>query len=102
MRKTLNNGYELGDILDGIKKLEMVEIILDKSQGDEPTEDFESINSTGLDLSLADLIRNFLLMMDENQDELYENYWSEIEKNVGYGILEISLLIFLIRRFLEQ
>lgn len=95
IEETLNNGYELGDILDGIKKLEMVEIILDKSQGDEPQKIFESINSTGLDLSLADLIRNFLLMDDENQDELYENYWSEIEKNVGYGNLGDFVINFL-------
>ena len=81
---SLNEGYELEDILDGIKKLEMVEIVLDKSQGDEPQKIFESINSTGLALSLADLIRNYLLMDDDNQDELYENYWIAIEKNVGY------------------
>lgn len=95
IEETLNNGYELGDILDGIKKLEMVEIILDKSQGDEPQKIFESINSTGLDLSLADLIRNFLLMDDENQDDLYENYWSEIEKNVGYRNLGDFVINFL-------
>ena len=95
IEETLNNGYEFGDILDGIKKLEMVEIILDKSQGDEPQKIFESINSTGLDLSLADLIRNFLLMDDENQDELYENYWSEIEKNVGYRNLGDFVINFL-------
>lgn len=95
IEETLNNGYELGDILDGIKKLEIVEIILDKSQGDEPQKIFESINSTGLDLSLADLIRNFLLMDDENQDELYENYWAEIEKNVGYRNLGDFVINFL-------
>ena len=95
IEETLNNGCELGDILDGIKKLEIVEIILDKSQGDEPQKIFESINSTGLDLSLADLIRNFLLMDDENQDELYENYWSEIEKNVGYRNLGDFVINFL-------
>ena len=95
IEETLNNGCELGDILDGIKKLEIVEIILDKSQGDEPQKIFESINSTGLDLSLADLIRNFLLMDDENQDELYENYWAEIEKNVGYRNLGDFVINFL-------
>ena len=95
IEKTVAEGYELGDILDGIKKLEMVEIILDKSQGDEPQKIFESINSTGLDLSLADLVRNYLLMDDENQDELYENYWSEIEKNVGYRNLGDFVINFL-------
>jgi hypothetical protein len=52
IEKSLNEGLELGDILDGIKKLEVVEIILDKLQGDEPQKIFESINSTGLELSL--------------------------------------------------
>ena len=81
---TLKTGLELNDILNGIKKLEVVEIILDKSKGDEPQKIFESINSTGLELSLADLTRNYLLMDDENQDELYEEYWLRIDKNVGY------------------
>ena len=51
IEETVAAGYDLGDILDGIKKLEMVEIILDKSQGDEPQKIFESINSTGLEKS---------------------------------------------------
>lgn len=95
IEQTLSSGKELNDILDGIKKLEMVEIVLDKSQGDEPQKIFESINSTGLDLSLADKIRNFLLMDDVNQDELYENYWSVIEKNVGYRNLKDFAINFL-------
>ena len=37
-----------------------------------------------MDLSLADLIRNYLLMDNINQEALYEEYWLEIEKNVGY------------------
>ena len=92
---TVANGHELNDILEGIKKLEIVEIILDKLQGDEPQKIFESINSTGLELSLADLIRNYLLMDDENQDELYEEYWLEIEKNVGYRNLGDFVINFL-------
>lgn len=86
---TVAKGHELNDILEGIKKLEIVEIILDKLQGDEPQKIFESINSTGLELSLADLIRNYLLMDDENQDELYEEYWLEIEKMLDTVILGI-------------
>ena len=88
-------GLELNDILNGIKKLEIVEIILDMIQGDEPQKIFESINSTGLELSLADLIRNYLLMDDTKQDELYEEYWLEIEKNVGYRNLGDFVINFL-------
>ena len=42
---------------------------------------FESLNSTGLELSQSDLIRNFLLMRipDRDQTRLYETYWSKIE-----------------------
>lgn len=92
---SINKGFELNDILNGIKKLEVVEIILDKLQGDDPQKIFESINSTGLELSLADLIRNYLLMDDENQEELYEDYWLEIEKNVGYRNLGDFVINFL-------
>ena len=95
IEKTLAEGMELNNILNGIKKLEVVEIILDKHQGDEPQKIFESINSTGLELSLADLIRNYLLMDDAKQDELYEEYWLEIEKNVGYQNLEDFMINFL-------
>ena len=84
IEESLSKGLEINDILNGIKKLEIVEIILDKLQGDEPQKIFEPINSTGLELSLADLIRNYLLMDDVKQEKLYEEYWLEIEKNVGY------------------
>lgn len=84
IEESISKGLEINDILNGIKKLEIVEIILDKLQGDEPQKIFESINSTGLELSLADLIRNYLLMDDVKQEKLYEEYWLEIEKNVGY------------------
>lgn len=93
--ESINKGFELNDILNGIKKLEVVEIILDKLQGDDPQKIFESINSTGLELSLADLIRNYLLMDDVNQEELYEEYWIEIEKNVGYRNLGDFVINFL-------
>ena len=79
----LDKNYSLDDILRGMKNLEIVEIVLDISQGDDPQTIFESINSTGLELSLADLIRNYLLMSDTNQDTLYEHYWSSMERVVG-------------------
>lgn len=95
IEKTIAEGFELSDILNGIKKLEIVEIILDMLQGDEPQKIFESINSTGLELSLADLIRNYLLMDDVKQEELYEEYWLEIEKSVGYRNLGDFVINFL-------
>lgn len=66
-------------ILDALTKLEIVEIVLTKGE-DDPQVIFESINSTGLELSNADLIRNFLLMNADDQEKLYEDYWLPIEK----------------------
>ncbi|ASP28452.1 hypothetical protein SCORR_v1c06800 [Spiroplasma corruscae] len=46
---------------------------------DNPQLIFERINSTGVELSTSDLIRNYLLMTNYSE-ELYENYWYELEK----------------------
>lgn len=81
IQKEIDKGNSIKDILSGLKKLTSAVIILDPRE-DDPQVVFESINSTGLDLSLADLIRNFILMTDKKQEELFENYWIKIEKNV--------------------
>lgn len=94
--------YDLSDILYGMKQLEMVEIILDKSDGDDPQEIFESINSTGLELTLADLIRNFLLMDVENQERLFQGYWLKIESQIGYEEIEEFLLQYLNTKILKN
>ena len=49
---------------------------------DDPQLIFESLNSTGVNLSESDLIRNFLLMRlpEAEQTLLYNNYWSKIEE----------------------
>lgn len=69
------------EIYESIAKLLIVSITLDKSQGDEPQLIFESLNSTGMDLSKSDLIRNFILMGLDNDEQisLYKNYWKPLE-----------------------
>ena len=71
-------------IWDGIQRLEIVSISLDAGK-DNPQLIFESMNSTGKDLSSADLIRNFVLMglPHEQQDSLYLNHWRVIEETLG-------------------
>lgn len=82
IRKTVQGGeVSCEDILSGIKKLTSAVIILDPKE-DNPQSVFESINSTGLELSLADLIRNFVLMTDKDQERLFEQYWLKIEQNI--------------------
>ncbi len=75
----VENGILPSQVLDALTKLEIVEIVLTKGE-DDPQVIFESINSTGLELSNADLIRNFLLMNADEQERLYEDYWLVIEK----------------------
>lgn len=75
---------DLDVVYRGISKLVAVDVSLTRGH-DDPQMIFESLNSTGLDLTQADLIRNFVLMrQDENvQTALYENYWQPIEVDFG-------------------
>ena len=76
-----SRGINPSAVLDALTKLEIVEIVLTKGE-DDPQVIFESINSTGLELSNADLIRNYLLMNADDQERLYEDYWLFIEKTL--------------------
>lgn len=68
----------------GLAKLVIVDIALSRNQ-DNPQLIFESMNSTGLELTQADLIRNFILMglEPEHQNRLYSDYWRPIEQAFG-------------------
>ena len=69
------------DIYRGIERLTCANIKLDED--DNAQEIFERINSTGVPLSLADQIRNFVLMTDVDQEMLYEEYWLKIEQLIA-------------------
>lgn len=75
---------DLNKLYQGLCKLIIVDISLDRDH-DNPQLIFESLNSTGLDLSQADLIRNYVLMKLEpkEQTELYTDYWFPMEKSFG-------------------
>lgn len=79
-------GYKdnLAAICKGLAKLVIVDISLNRDQ-DNPQLIFESMNSTGRELSQADLIRNYILMGLEPplQNKLYEQYWRPME--LGFG-----------------
>lgn len=76
--------HELEAVCQGLAKLVIVDVALDRSQ-DNPQLIFESMNSTGLELSQADLIRNYILMGLEPklQTELYKTYWRPMEQAFG-------------------
>jgi uncharacterized protein with ParB-like and HNH nuclease domain len=67
-------------IYRGLDRLVVVDVTLDRGT-DDPQLIFESLNSTGIDLSQSDLIRNFILMRlpEKQQTQLYDAYWSKLE-----------------------
>lgn len=86
-KRILDNNVNVDDLFDSFKKLIIIDIFL--SSDDDPQLIFESLNSTGLDLSEGDKIRNFILMdvrPTSLQEEYYEKYRNNIEKNTNYDV----------------
>ena len=65
----------------GLQRLDIVDLMLTRNQ-DNPQLIFESLNSAGLHLSQADLIRNYVLMGQEIsfQERLFNDYWLPMEE----------------------
>ncbi len=76
----------IDELFDAICRLEIINITLNND--DNPQLIFESLNSTGLDLSEGDKIRNFILMglPSKEQNEYYEKYWNQIEICTKYDV----------------
>jgi uncharacterized protein with ParB-like and HNH nuclease domain/predicted transport protein len=72
------------NLCKGLAKLMVVDIALTRGQ-DNPQLIFESMNSTGRELSQADLIRNYILMglEQERQTQLYRQFWRPMEIEFG-------------------
>ena len=88
-------------IWDGINRLLFVEVSLERGK-DDPQRIFESLNSTGLELSQADLIRNYILMGLEpkKQIKMFEKYWEPIEGNAKIESSEENKVSDFIRDYL--
>lgn len=88
-------------ISDGLNRLLFVEISLERGK-DDPQRIFESLNSTGLELSQADLIRNYILMGLEPKEQIriFHNYWEIIENNAKVEDAEETRVSDLIRDYL--
>ncbi len=87
---------DLDLVCKGIAKLIIVDIALNSDQ-DNPQLIFESMNSTGKELTQADLIRNYILMgLDiKHQTELYENFWRPMELDFGQEAYSTSFDSFM-------
>ncbi len=75
--------FTFDNLLDSIERLQIISIELDGN--DDAQLIFESLNSTGLALTEADKVRNFLLMSlsAEEQQYCFKNYWQKIEVATG-------------------
>ncbi|MGN8482750.1 GmrSD restriction endonuclease domain-containing protein [Helicobacter pylori] len=76
------NTDKLETIFKGLEKLMIVWIAL-KKEKDDPQLIFESMNSKGIELTQADLIRNYIIMETEvkKQEDFYNQYWRAMEKD---------------------
>lgn len=73
------------EVYESIGKLQIVNITLDRSV-DNAQAIFESLNSTGKELSESDLIRNYVLMGLDNGEQtyVYEHLWRPLELLFNY------------------
>jgi len=74
------------EVYQGVLKLMLIDVSLDREK-DNPQLIFESLNSTGLELTQADLVRNYILMglEKQEQEDLYTDYWFPMEKSFGHA-----------------
>lgn len=93
IKEQQEKGIGVTQIYYGLQQLTCVDISLD--QEDNAQKIFERINSTGVPLSLSDKIRNFVLMVDAEQDELYENYWLKTENLLKNSSMESFFVDYL-------
>jgi uncharacterized protein with ParB-like and HNH nuclease domain len=88
-------------IFNSITKLEVVDVLLQVSNDLKAVQTiFEKINSTGKQLTAADLIRNLLLLTksSKEQERLYTQYWLNIEKNLGSELISVFARDYLVMK----
>ncbi|PDW80162.1 DUF262 domain-containing protein [Helicobacter pylori] len=80
----ISKGYRIEEIYGAFLRLKIVAIGLELGE-DDPQVVFESINATGVQLKGLDLIRNYLMMGEnsDNQNRLYNTYWVPLEEWLG-------------------
>lgn len=86
-----DTSFTLTDLVElGLSKFSVVTVELqpDRNSWENPQEIFESMNSLGKPLSLADLVRNYLLsgIKPEQQEFLYKNYWLHMEESIQHQV----------------
>lgn len=73
--KMAEDDFDCMQLLEGLRRLTTIFVEVDDYRDAQPI--FESVNSKGVPLNVADMVRNYLLLT-ENHDEqarLFEEYW---------------------------
>ncbi|OOP89523.1 DUF262 domain-containing protein [Helicobacter pylori] len=98
----LSKGCRIEEIYGAFLRLKIVAIGLELGE-DDPQVVFESINATGVQLKGLDLIRNYLMMGEnsDNQNRLYNTYWVPLEDWLGERDLNDFIKTYL-RIYLEN
>ncbi len=98
----ISKGYRIEEIYGAFLRLKIVAIGLELGE-DDPQVVFESINATGVQLKGLDLIRNYLMMGEnsDNQIRLYDTYWVPLENWLGEKDLNDFIKTYL-RIYLEK
>ncbi|MGL2404956.1 DUF262 domain-containing protein [Helicobacter pylori] len=98
----ISKGYRIEEIYGAFLRLKIVAIGLELGE-DDPQVVFESINATGVQLKGLDLIRNYLMMGEnsDNQNHLYNTYWVPLENWLGEKDLNDFIITYL-RIYLEN
>ncbi len=80
----ISKGYRIEEIYGTFLRLKIVAIGLELDE-DDPQVVFENINATGVQLKVLDLVRNYLMMGEnsDNQNRLYNTYWVPLENWLG-------------------
>lgn len=81
-----NQEMSIDDLFRAVQRLDVINIGLNSEDNAQLI--FESLNSTGLELSEGDKIRNFILMglPAQEQEDYYEKYWNRIELHTKYEV----------------
>lgn len=93
------SNIDVKEFYNALNRMRVVYIELENNKsGENPQVIFESINSTGISLLPADLIRNFLLMgvSTAEQKELYKNYWAKIQSQFSNDVITEFIRHYLI------
>lgn len=91
LKNNISANYQLTEILDALRHFYVV--VIPVSEEENPQKIFESINATGVKLTSADLIKNYLLMnmSSIDQENYYSKYWEKIEESVSKESKELEV-----------